>query len=218
MNTRVIVIPAFNEEKTIDAVVESVIDLCSFIIVVDDSSDDNTQLVASRFSRVVLIRNEQNRGYSKSLEIGLSKAIEIGGKYIMTIDADGQHPIELVDQIFNRIESQNLDMVIGVRDELPRISEYIIASISKFFWGIGDITCGMKCYKDTLITAAGLPTSFNSTGTFLAFFALIRGYKFEKVKIKIKQRIGKSRYGAGIITEIKLLLSIMRGYAAAIKK
>ena len=217
MNTRIIVIPAFNEEKTIGAVVESVIDLCNFVIVVDDSSNDNTQLVVSRFSRVILIRNEQNIGYSKSLEIGLSKAIKIGGKYIMTLDADGQHPIELVDRIFNRIESQKLDMVVGVRDELPRISECIIASISRFFWGIGDITCGMKCYRDTLLTAAGLPKKFDSTGTFVAFFALVKGYKFEKIKIKIKQRIGESRYGAGIMTEIKLLLSIIRGYAAAIR-
>ena len=217
MITRVIVIPAFNEEETIGTVIQSVIGLCNFIVVVDDCSSDNTQLVATRFNQVILIRNQENKGYSKSLEIGIDKAVDIGAHYIMTLDADGQHPIELVDQIFNRIESEKLDMIVAVRDQLPRRSEYILAFISKIIWGIEDITCGMKCYRNTLITAAGLPKRFDSTGTYLALFALLRGYKFNVIKIKTRKRIGQSRFGASIGTELKLLLSVMKGFFAAIK-
>lgn len=215
MSSRVIVIPAYNEEKTIGAVIQSVVGLCNFVVVVDDCSNDKTNQIVRKFNRVIIVKNQQNLGYSKSLEIGISKAVKAGGKYIMTLDADGQHPIEEIELIFSKIKSQKLDMVIAVRDKLPRLSESMVAAISKFIWGIGDITCGMKCYKNTLVSTAGIPKKFNSTGTFLTFFALFKGYKFDIVKIKASQRIGKSRYGAGVKTELKLLITLIRGFLAA---
>ena len=193
MNTRVIVIPAYNEEKTISAVIQSIIGLCSFVVVVDDCSRDRTRLIASKFNEVLLVSNKQNLGYSRSLEIGINKAMQAGANYIVTIDADGEHPVEFVSELFDKIESDNLDMVVAVRDKLPRISESIVASISSFFWGIRDITCGMKAYKDTLVNAAEIPKSFDSTGTYLTFFALIRKYKFQIVRIKTMKRLGESR-------------------------
>ena len=65
----VIIVPAYNEEKTIYKVVSSLIKY-SDVIVVDDCSTDNTSKIAKDCG-ALLIKNSKNEGYEKSIEKGL---------------------------------------------------------------------------------------------------------------------------------------------------
>jgi glycosyltransferase involved in cell wall biosynthesis len=111
-----IIIPAYNEEKTIGDVIEdtaSIMDSLHLpyeIIVVDDGSTDGTRLVASN-KKVRLLCNQGNRGKGYSLR----KALEYAqGDIIVTIDSDGEHkPKEipdLLEPLFN-----GTDIVAGSR-------------------------------------------------------------------------------------------------------
>jgi len=71
----VIVVPAYNEEKTILNVLNDLKNY-SEIILVDDNSTDKTSELAGG-TDVIIIKNSKNLGYEKSIEIGLYKAIEL---------------------------------------------------------------------------------------------------------------------------------------------
>ena len=207
---RSVVIPAFNEEKSLGKLLKALTPLADFIVVVNDCSTDKTAQVIKEHKTAVLVENEINRGYSRSLETGIAKAVELNADVVLTIDADGQHPVEEIDKIFQLMDRQKFDMVVASRSSLPRLSEIIVSKLTKLLWDIDDITSGMKCYKSSLVESANIPKSFDSTGTYIAFFAVTHSYSYETIPITTKQRLDESRYGTGIKKEIQLLSSIGR--------
>jgi len=84
------VIPAFNEARTIAAVVAGVRARVADVIVVDDHSMDATGEEAKRAGAIVL-RNAANLGYDGSLNAGFAEAARRGAGIILTFDADGEH-------------------------------------------------------------------------------------------------------------------------------
>lgn len=99
MKGTIVVIPAFNEARTIREVVTAVrrqdVDR---IIVVDDGSTDATATLIHALetqdgaaSSLELIRHPTNRGKGFALASGITRALACGGQRIVTIDADGQH-------------------------------------------------------------------------------------------------------------------------------
>jgi glycosyltransferase involved in cell wall biosynthesis len=119
-----IIVPAYNEEKTVGHVLSEAIsimdetDVPYEIIVVDDGSTDKTGLIASGH-KVTLITNEKNRGKGYSLKRALQHA---QGDIIVTMDADGEHkPKELPDLIkplFNGIHIVAGSRFIGSNPEV----------------------------------------------------------------------------------------------------
>ena len=86
----VAVIPAFNEAKTIAAVVTDLRAHVADVIVVDDHSADATGEEAKRAGAIV-VRNAANLGYDGSLNAGFAEAACRGAGIILTFDADGEH-------------------------------------------------------------------------------------------------------------------------------
>ena len=84
-----IVIPAFNEEKTISKVVRAA-NKFGKSIVVNDGSKDNTGEIAKRSGAIVFM-HKINLGYDAALNTGFKKAAKLKFDYIITLDADGQH-------------------------------------------------------------------------------------------------------------------------------
>ena len=90
-----IVIPAFNEEEAISAVVSG-ISAYGTAIVVNDGSTDNTQQVAAAAGALV-VSHEVNRGYDNALATGLAKAVAEQFDFAITLDGDGQHEPVLIE-------------------------------------------------------------------------------------------------------------------------
>src|SRR6056297_2018623 len=106
-------IPAFNEEKTIGDIIDTLnqVSLINEVIVVDDGSEDNTYLVAkNRGARV--IKMDQNRGKGAALQEGIAK---IDTDIILLLDGDliGLRQ-EHVYKLLNPVISDEADMTIGV--------------------------------------------------------------------------------------------------------
>jgi glycosyltransferase involved in cell wall biosynthesis len=115
-----LVIPAFNEAATIHAVVRSVLQFGT-VVVVDDASSDGTGDAAERAGAVVL-RNARNLQYDGSLDVALRWASDRGYEYAISMDADSQHDPDDIPKFIAAIE-QGADLVSGIRPAPARIAE-----------------------------------------------------------------------------------------------
>ncbi len=110
----IIVIPAFNEARTIRGVVRSCLSHAQQVIVVDDGSDDDTSNIAHEAGALVYT-HLTNRGYGAALKTGILAALTHGADYVVTLDADGQHePVEIT-LLTAPLVNHEADLVIGDR-------------------------------------------------------------------------------------------------------
>ena len=107
MKNTLIIIPAYNEEKTIKPLLEQlfIMDVCHFadILVIDDASTDGTRKILMSFQdRIVVIYHIFNQGYHY--------------KYIIQMDADGQHAVGNIKHMYERMIKEDApDILIGSR-------------------------------------------------------------------------------------------------------
>lgn len=208
-NQTVIIIPAYNEEKTINKVISKGSKFAD-VIVVNDNSSDNTRNISEKTAKYT-INHKSNLGYDKTLESGIRFALTKNYKILITVDADDQHPVEKIPDFINKINSGN-SLVIGKRSQTNRYIEDIFALISRYFWGIEDPLCGMKAYKANTIGELKEFNTYNSIGTELSFRLVKKGCKFENLNIYVKERSGSSRMGSNILTSINILKSIFLSF------
>jgi polyisoprenyl-phosphate glycosyltransferase len=116
-----IIIPTYNEadsiERLIQRVVNSVQTIYEYeILVVDDGSLDNTAGKVAHCQilnpRIKLISLARNTGHMAALTAGLDHC---DGDWIITIDADGQDPPELIPQMVTKATEENVDICFMVR-------------------------------------------------------------------------------------------------------
>src|SRR5437867_4221175 len=88
-----VVVPVYNHCLTIQQVVRGAKATLS-VIVVDDGSTDQTAEVLAAESGITLLTLAQNQGKAAALKAGFAKAEAMGFTHAVTIDADGQHPVE----------------------------------------------------------------------------------------------------------------------------
>jgi len=110
-----IVIPAYNEEKTIGQVIRGLKkQYLKNIIVVNDGSHDETAKIAERAGAKVYT-HIINRGLGGALGTGIAAALRNNAEIIATCDADGQHNPSDVKRAIDFLRENSLDVVIGSR-------------------------------------------------------------------------------------------------------
>lgn len=196
-----IVIPAFNEGETIGKVVLKCREY-GVPIVVDDGSSDRTCEVSHQEGAEVVCHGA-NRGYDAALNSGFIKASELQCKYVITIDADGQHDPELLGKVAALLE-HDADIVIGNRDQRQRFAELCFGMLTKFLYGISDPLCGLKGYRMKVYDALGHFDSYDSVGTELALFAVRSGYLLRQIPITVHERHGSPRFGRKLNANYKI--------------
>jgi glycosyltransferase involved in cell wall biosynthesis len=109
-----IVMPAFNEEEALAAVVAEVFATLpgAQVLVVDDGSADSTAAVA-RSTGALVARLPFNLGVGGAMRLGFRYALEQGFTYVVQIDSDGQHDPASVPALLE--ELQSADLVLGAR-------------------------------------------------------------------------------------------------------
>ncbi len=109
-----VVIPAYNESKTIASVVNEVKNKISEVVVVDDGSTDNSAQLAQGAGAKVLT-HFLNRGQGAALQTGINFALNSGADIIVTFDADGQHSSGDIEKIIQPLLLGEVDVVLGSR-------------------------------------------------------------------------------------------------------
>ena len=208
-NKTLIVIPTYNEAKTIVMVIENVLAYCKDILVVDDGSNDNTlDLIID--ANVKTITHNKNRGYNRTLHTGIEYAKNSNYKYAITMDADDQHDPKLIKQFINHLE-KNADLVVGIRDQQQRFSEKIFSFVSRFIWKIQDPLCGFKGYNLDFLRKNNLVFTYDSVGTQLAIKTSVLKGKIIQIPFKAAARIDTPRFGSGLRPNLKILLALING-------
>ncbi|MBF0584102.1 MAG: glycosyltransferase family 2 protein [Magnetococcales bacterium] len=204
-----IVIPAYNEERTILHVIEKV-SRYGVPIVVNDASSDQTEQVAQAASAQV-VTHPYNMGYDAALESGFGRADVLGCQLVITVDADGQHPPELLQEYIDRL-SNTADVVAGVRDVKQRFAERLFGWLTTLLYGVQDPLCGMKGYRIAVYQRAGHFDSYHSIGTELLLFALRSGFQVEQVAVKTRKRQGRSRFGQVFSGNYKIMRAMVLSF------
>lgn len=187
MDSLYIVIPAYNEEETIQKVMEAWYPIIekhngggkSRMIIIDDGSKDHTLSIISEFAKeypMVTVLTKQNSGHGATVLYGYQYAIQQKADYIFQTDSDGQTLPEEFEQFWN--QRQDYDMVIGHRNKREDgISRVFVTKVLKYVIRI--------CFGVT-VTDANTPFRLMKTNTLKKYMGLIpENYNLSNVLISV---------------------------------
>jgi glycosyltransferase involved in cell wall biosynthesis len=157
-----IVVPVYNEEISLKTFIPSLIKFSNDnnfkLVIVNDGSTDNTESIIESFNQLgsfKYVRHKKNKGYGAALKAGIEQCET---ELVVTVDADGQHVLEDVLKLRDKIVSTDADLVIGSRvdnkgsETIKRFGKFIIRNLSKILIQneINDLNAGMKMMRTNL--------------------------------------------------------------------
>ena len=135
-----IIIPLYNEEAVVTKVLEELRQMypAYVIIVVDDCSNDSS-FEAAQVQGVYLLRHVINLGQGAALQTGIEYAAQLGCKYVVTFDSDGQHDPLDIQSFINILKENRADIVLGSRflgqtQNMPTRKKYLLKASRFFTW------------------------------------------------------------------------------------
>jgi len=133
-----VLIPTYNNAATIAQVIESVTNYTDQILVVNDGSTDNTSELLSEYSYLKRLSYTPNKGKGNALREGFRLAADLGYRYAITIDSDGQHYAYDLPGFLDFIELHPDSLIIGARnmqqEHVPGKSSFGNRFSNFWFW------------------------------------------------------------------------------------
>jgi glycosyltransferase involved in cell wall biosynthesis len=162
---KIVLLPVHNEGPSLHAVLEGLLPAADAIIAIDDGSRDDSAAILRAWSakngKVRVIRSDVNAGKSRALELGFRSVVEMLDRglaapddAVITIDADGQIPPEIVAAAGLLFADRRLDMLIGARDlrlypPVKRLGNAFITRLASVLAGFPfrDTLCGFRILR-----------------------------------------------------------------------
>jgi glycosyltransferase involved in cell wall biosynthesis len=135
-----VIVPTYNNHKTLKKLLEGVLVYTDAIIVVNDGATDSTQEILAAYPTIEQIHLPKNKGKGNALRIGFEQATKLGYEYAITIDSDGQHfPEDIAVFIEHLAASENKNiLLIGARNMeqvgVPKKSSFGNKFSNFWFW------------------------------------------------------------------------------------
>jgi len=201
-----IVIPAFNEEHSIEPLYRSIMETIRTmnnryeIIFVDDGSTDGSFKVLQKLQRkdgnIKLVRFKSNLGKASGLSAGFSKA---SGDIIFTMDADLQDDPQEIPNFLKKLD-EGYDLVSGWKykrydPKSKTIPSKIFNWVTSRMMGLKlhDFNCGFKAYRQEVLREIKV---YGELHRYIPALAYARGFRVGEIKVKHHPRkFGKSKYG-----------------------
>jgi len=112
-----VLIPTYNNQKTLEKVITDTLEYTNHIVVVNDGSTDSTPQILAKFKDVISVVNfEENCGKGLALREGFKFALGKNYRYTISIDSDGQHYPEDLEAFLLKIKEQPDALIIGARN------------------------------------------------------------------------------------------------------
>ena len=201
-----VVAPIYNEAASLPGLLAELVPYCRDrkwkLILVNDGSSDDTPAILKDYEAVPdmkIIHHKVNRGYGGALKTGILNA---GTRYVVTIDADGQHELGDMDELLRFTLEKDADLVVGNRGKggssgLYRdIGKWLIRKFAALLMPvhISDLNSGFKLYHTELVQRylSLCPDSMAFSDVITLIFIKKRHLVLER-PITIKKRVrGKS--------------------------
>lgn len=199
--------PAYNEEKGIEGVVDRLcaLDLgvpCTVLIVNDGSTDGTGALLETlkqRHPALRVVEHRHNQGYGAALKTGFGLAKT---KVVVITDADGTYPEDRIADLLERIDA-GFDMAIGARvgadvhiPLIRRPAKAALRHLASFLAGsrIPDLNSGLRAFRRDFVLEYRpiLPNGFSFTTT-ITLAAMTNGHPVDYLKINYAHRAGNSK-------------------------
>lgn len=145
-NATYVVLPAYNEATRIQPVIESIAEKGYNMVIVNDGSSDNTLEVILESKKkypnnIHLYSLILNRGVGIATQTGFEAVLKFNPKYIVSMDSDGQHSPDDLDNVIEPLVSGRAEAVIGVRPlkDMPKTRNFannIMNILTRIFYGV----------------------------------------------------------------------------------
>jgi len=197
-----IIIPAYNEEKTIKMAINKVRPYCENVIVVDDGSTDKTRDIAKNEGAIV-VSHKLNMGLGTSLRDGIRRAIKEGSEIIVNFDADLQYKAEDIPSMIYYLVEDEFDLIMGSRLKgtiekmsiLKRVGNKLYTKLLQYITktGISDGQTGLRAFTASFAKRIKIRGDFTYTQEMI-LEATANKAKIGEIPIYFaKREHGKSR-------------------------
>lgn len=192
-----VLIPTYNNDKTLERVLDGVLAYTSHVIVVNDGSTDSTSSILSKYKDSLTILNQPiNKGKGVALRLGLEYARTQGYSYAITIDSDGQHyPSDIpvfIEALKEHVGEEPL-LLIGSRnmnqEGVPRKSSFGNKFSNFWFWfetgiSLTDTQSGYRMYPLNELAKRYFTTKFEFEIEIIVRAAW-RGVKVKNIPVSV---------------------------------
>ncbi|SFT77342.1 Glycosyltransferase involved in cell wall bisynthesis [Lishizhenia tianjinensis] len=198
-----VVIPAFNEEKSIAKVIGDIDrNLVDEVIVVNNNSTDNTVQVAQEAGAVVL--TEKRKGYGYACLLGIERTIANQADIVVFLDGDySDYPQQIIEVVTPILENE-MDMVIGSRalgnrekgSMTPQqvFGNWLATRLMKIFYGASFTDLGpFRAIKSTSLAKLKMADKTYGWTIEMQIKAAKHKMRFCEVPVKYRKRIGVSK-------------------------
>lgn len=220
-----VIIPAFNEQDSITAVIKDIPSLVSEVIVVSNASTDHTEQRAQAAGATVL--REDNMGYGYACFKGLTYIAQQNPKpdIVVFLDGDYSDYPEQLTAIIKPILDDDLDLVIGSRDKrlresgsmtIPQIfGNWLATTLMRLFFGARFTDLGpFRAMKYPSLLALHMEDKTYGWTVEMQLKVLKKKMKYTEVPVKYRNRIGVSKVSGtvkgAIFAGVKILSWIFK--------
>lgn len=133
-----VLIPTYNNAGTLAAVLQSVLEYTSAIVVVNDGSTDNTAGILDKFPGIHSVQYPVNKGKGFALRTGIKEAAALGYEVAIVMDSDGQHYAKDLPAFLEQLEEVPGAMIVGARnlnqEHVPQKSSFGNKFSNFWYW------------------------------------------------------------------------------------
>ena len=226
MNTTTkVIIPAYNEEKSIAKVIQDLPSSVDEIVVVSNNSSDETLDVAKKAGATVLTEKRRGYGYACLKGISYIKSQSIKPDIIVFLDGDySDYPNEL-NKLIAPITNEDFDFVLGARSKklrekgsmtIPQIfGNWLATSLMAFFFSSKFTDLGpFRAIKYNKLIDLNMKDKTYGWTVEMQLKAIKRNYLYKEIHVKYRNRIGISKVSGTlkgtIFAGIKILYWIVK--------
>ncbi len=217
-----VVLPAYNEATRIQPVIEAIAEKGYNMVIVNDGSSDNTLDVIMQSKRkypnqIHLYSLLINRGVGVATQTGFDAVLKYNPKYIVSMDSDGQHSADDLDNVIKPLVTGEAEAVIGVRPlkDMPftrNFANAIMNLLTRIFYRV-DVSDSQTGFR-ALTTDALSKININATGYLISseFIREINDNKipFAEVPIETIYTPETQAKGTNVTVAIKILLQMIK--------
>lgn len=221
-NNTFMVIPAYNEEDRVQPVIEDIAERGFKMVIVNDGSTDNTLEKLKESQKkypdsIIILNHIINQGMGAAISTGLDAVLRHNPKYIVNIDADGQHDINDIDKVCEPLIKGRADAVIGVRPfkDMPvskNFANTVMNILTRIFYrvNVSDSQTGFRALTaDALKKIEMNVQGYIVASEFLRQFKE-KGIKFEEVTITTIYTPETQAKGTNAMVGIKIMFNMIK--------
>lgn len=205
-----VVVPAYNEGKLINKVMDTMPDFIDYMIIVNDGSKDETKSQIEEKalcdSRIVLLNHETNKGLGQTLIDGYLRTVEMEIDVVAVMAGDAQMDPDDLENVVMPIVNGEADyvkgsrlLVNGVKEKMPKyrfIGNNILTLLTKFatgYWHVIDPQCGYTAISHEALSEIPIDEMIKGYGYNAHILYMLNMSNFTVKDVKVKPVYGEEK-------------------------